>query len=176
MTMGWIEFDLPDDRLAGFAFDSAQAAQSVQVETQGFYTADDGPKLYTLLDQIYRVVLRHGTQLPPELIKLALVNIKGKRARMLLNPSAMQAFFVTKRGVEMGQEVCLDDLADVVSLRFQDIELPTEGSLIFIFQQQWRHALYFDFTPAHDSINAPPRPLGDVGSLLGFALGCSPSS
>ncbi|MCC7383258.1 MAG: hypothetical protein IT384_15585 [Deltaproteobacteria bacterium] len=166
----WIEFDVPEV-LAGFAINSARANERVELLVQGFFTSDDGPQLYQYLDDIYASVLRRGTNLGPEDIKVALINIRRNRASMLLNPP-LEMLVVTTRGVEKGAPVCLDDLADVVSVRFPGHDLPSDGALVFIFQQRWRRGLYFDLRHAHDPKQAPIRPLGDVSALLG-SLWCA---
>lgn len=166
---GWVEFDT-DDVLAGFALSSARGPGEVLLEIHGFYTSDDGPRLYELLDHIYRDLLSRGSDLPPEQIKSALISIKHRHVAMLINPRR-EALVVTTRSVEKDATPRLDDLADVVSLRFPEVDLPTEGSLIFIFQHQWRHGLYFDFRHVHDPHDAPPSSLGDVSALLGSLWG-----
>lgn len=165
----WIEFDR-DELPAGFVLNDARPPERVELEVQGFYTSDDGPKLYQLLDEIYGGLLRHGTVLAPEQIKTALVSIKRGHVAMLINPP-VEVHAVTTRGAQKGAPVFVDDLADVVSLRVPGHELPTEGALVFVFQQRWRHALYFDLAHLHDHHDQPIRSLGDVGSLLGSLWG-----
>ncbi len=167
---GWIEFDLPEV-MAGFAMNNARPNERVEVLVHGFFTSDDGPQLYQFLDDIYGSVLRHGTNLPPEEIKLALVSINRGKVSMLLNPPRMQMQVVTTRGVEAGSPVRLDDLADVVSVAFPGHQLPAEGALIFIFRQQWRHGLYIDLRDLHRKKDAPLVRLGDVGGLIGSLWG-----
>lgn len=166
---GWVEFDL-ENILAGFSLENARGLDHVRVQNQGFYTSDDGPVLYTLLDEIYEALLRHVTDLPTEMIRTVLVNLKRRRGAVLINPPVELAV-LTKRNVVQGEAVYRDDPADVVAARFPGYELPCEGSLIFIFQHQWRRGLYFDLRDASDSTDAPLHPLGDVGALLGSLYG-----
>lgn len=162
-------FTIPEV-VAGFALESVRGPGSIQLEVQGFYTSDDGPKLFELLDQIYGSILRHGCNLAPEQIKSALVSIRGNDVFLLANaPITVRA--VVKQGVVAGAPATIDHLADIASLEFPGHELPVEGSLIFIFQQQWRHGLYFDFRDAPTQPGQRHQPLGDVGGLLGSLWG-----
>lgn len=157
-----------DQPIVGFASGFARPKESVDVEVQGFYTSDDGPRLYHLLDQVYSSVLCLGCKLSPEQIQTALINIQGVQVTMLVNPQ-LEAQTVLTRSVQLGAPTYKDDMVDIESLRVPGHDLPTHGSLIFIFQQQWRRGLYFDFRLAHPT--NPPPPLGDVGALLGSLWG-----
>ncbi|RYD72042.1 MAG: hypothetical protein EOP84_23850, partial [Verrucomicrobiaceae bacterium] len=132
VVTGWVEFDL-ENPLAGFSLESARGLEHVRVQNQGFYTSDDGPMLYTLLDEIYEVILRHVTDLPTETIRTVIISLRRQRGSVLINP-AVELAILAKRNVVQGEAVYRDDPADVVAARFPGYEIPNEGAIIFIFQ------------------------------------------
>ncbi|WP_437276046.1 hypothetical protein WME90_33010 [Sorangium sp. So ce375] len=136
----------------GFAMENVKSGpeggQSVKILPRGFYTSDDGPELYTYLDQLFvallgRTVLSRGVRI--EDIDNCLVNVVyGTHVKVWINfPTKLT--FVAKGELANGHPVALDDIADVREAHFPGIELPDCGSIAYTFQHGWRRGFYFDF-------------------------------
>jgi hypothetical protein len=147
----------------------ARPGEKVNVMGRGFFTSDDGPLMYTMLDSFFSGTL--GAALEKEQVRVediesCLVSIvDGTSVTAWINfPTIL--WIVAKREVKVHQAVRIDDIADVRDLKLDGVELPTRGALAYTFQTQWRRAFYFDF-----SMNQPPtehnRPLANVAALLG---------
>jgi hypothetical protein len=146
---------------------NAEGTSRVPILPGGFFTSDDGPELYVYLDSLFNYFLaktlaRAGFRI--EDIDNCLVNIvDGTNAKIWVNfPTVMQS--IAKGAVTAGQPVTLDALADIRSVSFRTIPMPSHGAIAYTFQHGWRRALYFDFSMV---VEEPNRPLTDLSALLG---------
>jgi len=153
------------ERFAGFARNAVRGGGDVNVEVRGFYTSDDGPLLYTYLDGLFAVFARSLQEagVPLEAIGNCLINVvDGNTATLWVNqPVGLQV--IPKRAIQAGEEVTLDDIADIRDLNL-GIELPTKGAIAYTFLHGFRRGLYFDFPIGNDDVN---RPLTDLEAALG---------
>lgn len=159
------EFDL-EAPPAGVSLTSAKGGEAVQVQSRGFYTSDDGPQLYAILDSILNSVLRPGVPLPPEAINSVFVSIVGgTKATAIVNPPLVLSV-LAKGDVQAHHAVLLDHIADVAEAQISGYEFPSTGAIVYLFQHGWRRGFYFDFS-AHAPEAPKDKPLGDVAALLG---------
>lgn len=153
--------------LAGFAMNSAQGGERVNILRRGFFTSDDGPDLYTYLDDLFQRVLGHAlgaARVDVSDINSCLVNIvDGTKATLWINHPTVLTI-VAKGDVKPGQPVALDQVADVRAVALPGIEMPSMGAIAYTFQHEWRRGFFFDFSMLPEE---PDRPLADVGALLG---------
>lgn len=152
--------------IVGMSVSSARGGESVQVQSRGFYTSDDGPQLYTFLDAFYEGILGHGVPLAPEEIASAFVSIAGGTKVTAFINSPLQLNIIAKSDVQPGHGVHREQIADVCDARIPGYEFPSHGAIAYLFQDGWRRGFYFDFT-AHLPDEDRDKPLGDVGALLG---------
>lgn len=155
----------------GFALENVKSGpeggETLSVRSRGFYTSDDGPELYTYLDNMFSHLLGKAmgaAGVSFEHINNCLVNItNGTVARIWINlPVALGC--IPKSRLVNGQRVVLDDIADVREARF-GIELPKCGSVAYTFQHGWRRGFYFNFNVF--SGEGPDEPLEDLSKLFG---------
>ncbi len=153
--------------LAGFAMKSGQGGEHVPICQRGFFTSDDGPEVYTYLDEFYQGIL--GGALRAAKIDVADINdclvniVDGTKATLWINhPTVLN--IVAKGDVQAGQEVTLDQVADVRGVALRGIDMPKMGAIAYTFQNAWRRGFYFDFSMIRDE---PNRPLPEVRGLLG---------
>jgi hypothetical protein len=152
--------------IVGVTLTSGRGGESVQVQSRGFYTSDDGPQLYTVLDSFYDFVLGHGVPLRPEQIARAFVSVAdGTEVTALINPP-LQLSIVAKGEVKAGHAVYREQIVDTSEARIPGYEFPSRGAIAYLFQDGWRRGFYFDFS-AHVPDAPKDKPLGDVASLLG---------
>lgn len=159
------EFEIPG-AVHGMALSAARPGESLQIQSRGFYTSDDGPILYTFLDSFRAYVLGHGVPIPPEQIDSAFVSIGNDRKVTAIVNGDVVLSAVGKRAIAAGQPLYADDVADIASATISGYDFPTEGAIAFVFQFGWRRGFYFDFTGVLPS--APKdKKLGDIPALLG---------
>ena len=106
----------------------------------------------------------NGAGVKAEDIDNCLVNVvDGTQATISVNfPTVIAS--IAKTSVQQGDPVTSDSLADVRSVSFMGVEMPSRGALAYTFQHGWRRALYFDFSM---STEEPNRPLDNLPALLG---------
>jgi hypothetical protein len=158
--------------LVGFCLHSANnlggnhGDKMVEILPQGFFTSDDGPVLYTYLDNLFSALgdAFNRARVRPEVIDNCLINIvDGTDATIWVNfPTILQT--VTKEAINAGDAATLNNLADVRSASFAGVEMPARGAVAYTFQHGWRRGLYFDFSMLPGE---PNRNLADFPSLLG---------
>lgn len=140
------------------------------VMTRGFFTSDDGADLYTYLDSLFVGPLGRAigaASIRIEAIETCLVNIvNGTDATLWVNP-AVKLAIIPKTSVQAGTVAYLDDVADVRSVEFPGVEMPSKGAVIYTFQHRWRRGLYFDFPMYGPHGSEANRPLKDLGALFG---------
>jgi hypothetical protein len=171
--------DLP----AGCAISSGRKGENVTVATREFTSSEDGDLFINRLEGFPSDIIR---MLPPEskikssVVDHMLVIIRqDKTATVYVNEIVFLAEVVNKgRDMEAGQPVYTDDIADVRKLSFkdrdlQDIIIPPDAGVLFLFSEGWRKGFYYDLKPFAGG-NPEPRDYdlemlcGQFYAYLGF--------
>lgn len=88
---------------------------------------------------------------------LAIIAPDGK-ATVYVNELTFTATTQVTRGLQAGEALMLDDIADVTEIDL-GVEIPPDSGIVFMFSWRWRKALFFDL-----------RPLGPTSVLRDYSL------
>jgi len=102
-----------------------------------------GDQILTLLHSQANILIR-----PSTIDHLLAVISRDKTADIYINELDIRCEFLTKRSVQAGETVSVDDIADIRKMVFQGIEIPIDAGIIFVFSAGWRKGLFYDLSPA----------------------------
>jgi hypothetical protein len=135
----------------GFSEADAQEGEQVRLRTRGFISSEDGDTLIKYLEGFPSVILRQVSDqgVPsPSLVDHLLVIIRSDQsATLYCNELSYQIRIRAKRDIAAGQTIFEDDIADIERLEFENVDIPSDAGVLFVFSIGWRKGFYFDFTP-----------------------------
>ena len=78
------------------------------------------------------------------------------KAIAYINELPLIATMRPKRSLKKGELVSKDDVADILKLEFEGVDIPKNVGLVVILSSRWRKAVYYDFAPI-DKVNPKVR-------------------
>lgn len=132
------------DNFIGFAAEDPSDGK-VKVICKGFVHSDQ-KEFYDYIDQISSIFLS-DTMIDKLTSFLVIINADSS-ADLWLNNVPTIANMLSKRSIKAGEIVRTNDIADIVEMRFQDIEIKQEDSIVFCFKKGWKFGLYFNLCQA----------------------------
>lgn len=144
-------FKLSGVEIDGISTQDARKGDEVSLWTRGVIDSDDG-LFHRIIDGFDRIVRFHlqkiGVFMGLDKAHSALLLIHGdKSADLWINSVAISMNVVTRRSLEAGQPVSLNDIADVLSVSFPAIAFEPDDQVVYLFREAWRFGLFFDFNP-----------------------------
>jgi hypothetical protein len=116
-----------------------------------FVSTEDGDVLTSRLDAWGSEILSKlpaGSQVPPGAVDHLLAIIRRDRtATVYLNELQMIREIQIKRPCEKGDPIFADDIADLHRVKFQDVNIPENCGIIYIFSVGWRRGIFYDLLP-----------------------------
>lgn len=162
-------FTIKNPLIAGFtAAAKAPGEKEVEVIVKGSLTSDD-PNFHFYMEQLSNMFF-DPINVPRSTVVKALILIHEKgTATIFLNDFSEIANIIVARSVKQGEPVFKTDISQMVTLTFPEIQIQPKDQLIFIFREDWRFGLYFDFTQNLD-LEVTSRGLADLKYKLLFQL------
>jgi hypothetical protein len=155
----------------GYARGSALEGETATVVARQFLSSEDGEAFFKRMDgwpsTIIAALPPEGGVAPPNVDHLVALIRTDLTATVYINELKQIMRIRSAGALDQGQEIRESDIADVIELQFEGLQVPPDVGLIVVFSYQWRKGLFFDFSPFHNS--AYERPY-DLGQLLGAAF------
>lgn len=152
----------------GYARTGGVEGQLVQVVAREFLSSEDGERFFIRMDGWPREIV---AALPPSagiwpsnVDHLVALIRQDLTATVYVNELTQIAHIRSAWAFEAGQELTDRDIADVVELHFEGLDVPPDAALLVIFSHGWRKGLFFDFFPFHKPDYRRPY---DLWKLLG---------
>lgn len=170
-------FEITFDKIpAGYAESSVKGGGEVLVSLSGFYSSEDGDALITRLEGLpQQIISLIPSKLPilPSMVHYMLAIIrKDKSAMVYLNEGNIVGHVRVKGGVKKGELISAGRVLDVGKITFQDIEIPSDTGIVFVFSVGWRKGFFYDLAPLHGE-DTKPREYDieeTIGSLFSYLL------
>jgi hypothetical protein len=164
---------LNDVTLCGVSAEPTQGGGTVKVWTRLALTSDD-PLFHRIVENMAGAV--------GHLIRQAGANVNFGRTDsvlMVIRPDqtaelwadgvAVSLNILAKRNIQAGTAVFQSDIADVVGLDFPCVDIGPNDKVFYLFREDWRFALFFDFNPNNDlSRDQTARTLGTLYRRLKY--------
>ena len=170
-------FEITFDKIpAGYAESAVQGGGEVMVSLSGFYSSEDGDELITRLEGLpQQIISRIPSKFPilPSMVHYLLAIIrKDRSATVYLNEGNIVGQVRIKGGVQKGELISADRVLDMGKITFQDIQIPSDTGIVFVFSIGWRKGFFYDLAPLHGD-EARPREYDideTIGSLFSYLL------
>lgn len=140
-----------EDLPVGYALVSAKPGEMAKVCTTEFCSSEDGDHFIRRLEGIPSIILE---KLPSEIRvhpstvdHLLAVIRQDKTATIYINELKIFGLMQTKRDVKEGDPIFSNDIADLIAIRFDDVDIPADAGVVFLFSAGWRKGLFFDLAP-----------------------------
>jgi hypothetical protein len=166
--------DLPAGYLAAAVQEGGQAIITIRE----FVSSEDGDGFVTRLEGIPSQIismLPSETRIKPSIVDHLLAIIRNdKTATVYVNELTILSDVIFKgRDINRGDPVYVDDIADILRVRFLGVEIPKDAGVLFLFSEGWRKGLFYDFKPlsseeAHERDYDLEILLGQYYAYLGF--------
>lgn len=141
--------------LAGFAVTPARPGERVMVQTTEFLSSEDGDLLINRLEEISRAIfpaLPMDVHILESSIDHLLILIqRDGTAEIYINEPHLVLNIKSKRDLKKGEYVTEDDIADIDKLKFENVQIPEDTGVIFVFSKGWRKGLFYDLSPLSPS-------------------------
>ena len=136
---------------AGYSLNAAKKGEAVSVTLREFTSSEDGSLFISRLEGIPSDILsRLPVHYPPSTIDhlLALVEKNG-RTTVYVNELSIIAKTRIKNNKKAGDPIIGDEIADIISVKFSDLEIPKDVGVALIISVGWRKGFFFDLSPLH---------------------------
>jgi len=151
--------------MAGFAATDIPPKAFGWILTRAFVCSDDS-EFYLYCDQISKMFLK-SCFVDNICNYLILLHI-DLSADVYIN-FPFQAKMMAKCKPEAGKPIYLNEIADIAELRFPDITIKENDSVVFCFKKGWKFGLFFDFCPVdRKSTLDVERLFHDLGSYYRY--------
>ena len=98
-----------------------------------------------------------------------LVIHQDETAELWVDTVAVSLTVLTKRAIQAGTAVFESDIADVTEMRFPLVEIGPTDRILYLFREDWRFGLFFDFNPDGKlSLDEVARALGTLYRQLKY--------
>lgn len=154
--------------ICGVTAESAHGPGDVKVCTRIALTSDD-PIFHKIVENLCGVVTnfarKNGQHVILNRADSVLLVIHGdETADLWVDTAAVSMKVIVKREMKAGSVVFENDIADVTELNFPAIDILTTDRIVYIFREDWRFGLFFDFNPDD---NLSPELMGkSLGTLF----------
>lgn len=166
-SMNHIHLDKVQD-FVGFALGNAKQHESVKVQTRLLTTSDE-PKFYEYIEEISNVFLSKAGVFTNAVFKFLVLIHKDLSADLYINNFPVNAEISPKRSILKGEGIRKEDIADIHSLRFPDIEIAETDKVIYCFKVGWKFGLFFDLNRQNNlDVNEMYLALGGLYRYLLF--------
>jgi hypothetical protein len=144
-----------DELPAGYSISSVKKGNNATVITREFTSSEDGDLFISRLDGIPSHLINLAAKSVSNLNisfsvidhLLAVIN-KDKTSTVYINEIPLQSIISLKKaGVNAGEIIYHDDIAEILRVKFGEIEIPNDSGILFLFSVGWRKGLFFDFNP-----------------------------
>lgn len=144
----------------GYALDYAKPESMVSVATKEFCSSEDGDHFVSRLEGLPSVLLaaaqRKGAKATESSVDHLLALVwRDKRARIFINELDTVAQVRSKRDVQAGAVIQINDVADIAAIKFRNVQIPADTGVVYLFSIGWRKGLFFDLSPIQTD---PPTP------------------
>ena len=136
--------------VVGFAAEDKPRGQTeATVFTNGYISHEDGQTFHRSMEQLANLTLAKISPpiAPEKVFQFILLLEKSGHGRIWINNFRTMIRTRLKKAVEGGEPVHLDDVADILEVKFPDIPFDPDCGFVYFFSIKWRHALYFDLRP-----------------------------
>jgi hypothetical protein len=164
---------LSDVQVNGIAAEAALPGSTIMVWTRLAITSDE-PVFHRVVRNI-EVLIAHHAKLAGKLINLSssnsvlLVIRPDNSAELWIDTAAVIIRALAKRDMQPGSPVFEQDIGDVTAMAFPCASIGPSDRLVYVFRQDWRFALFFDFNPDGNlSLEDTQRELGTLFRRLKY--------
>lgn len=123
----------------------------VQLCTTEFCSSEDGDHFIRRLEGIPSAILAKlpsETPTRPSTVDHLLAIIrKDKTAAIYINELNIVGKMQAKRELKQGDPIFSNDIADIKAIRFENVDIPSDAGVVFLFSAGWRKGLFFDLAP-----------------------------
>lgn len=137
--------------LEGFSGGTAIGGQQLHVWTRLALTSEDTlfhRIVYSFRDALTHMAQQNHIALNIETVNTLLFVMKADQsAELWLDTAAVMVEAVAKRALGAGHVVFEDDIADIIAIKFPDVNIQPNDRVLCILREGWRFALAFDFNP-----------------------------
>ncbi|MDQ7833755.1 MAG: hypothetical protein RDU24_00060 [Humidesulfovibrio sp.] len=148
--------------------DAAKEDATIKIISREFVSSEDGDIFISRLDGFPSEVLRKL----PQNIDLKRSNVdhllaiidKDGNCSAYVNELQIIALTKVRRSLEKGETIFENDIYDILQVKFEDVEIPNDCGIAFVFSKGWRKGYFYDFTPLVPGNK--PRSI-DLHTLLG---------
>jgi hypothetical protein len=159
------------DPIHGISASHGFNGEPIQVETEGFYTTNDGSKFIELVEMLSEHLL--SSRLHTSTVDHLLFFLNRKNEGVLyLNELKFIQTITYGKDIQKGEAVLEDHIVDVHRLELvgadgSPVAVPDDCGVILLFSVGWRKGLYFNFQP----LPGPNGNVSDYPSRFGRVYG-----
>lgn len=148
-----MQYSINDFRLLGYMSEKLEDG-SYLIATRDFLHQEKEPAFSKFLDSITGGVLSKSPELikPSQIDNLLVVVDKDNRATVIINELEIIISGYTKKAVEAGDQITVNDIAHIRKAEIKN-HLQANEKFIFIFNIGWLRGACFDLTPRDDKYN-----------------------
>lgn len=154
---------------AGYALSPGKSGEKIGVIRMEFCSSEDGDHFIRRLegfpDNIISMLPEDSRPKPSSIDHLLAIIRRDKTATVYVNELKILMQAQAKRDVKKGDPILKDDIADIQAVRFEDVDIPDDAGIVFLFSVGWRKGLFFDVAAIQQG-SAETRPY-DLSILLG---------
>jgi hypothetical protein len=136
---------------AGYAETTGKPGEKVTVSHAGFFSSEDGDELIRRLEgfpqEIISSIPSNKPILPSMIDTLLALIRKNKTVSVYLNDVSIIAKIRVKKSIKKGELVSTNNVLDFGEINFQDIQVPNDAGIIFVFSTGWRKGFFYDLAP-----------------------------
>jgi hypothetical protein len=147
---------------------SASDGQVIPAAYKGFLSSDQ-EIFHTSINGLADLYLEG---IPHKTLNQFLVLIhKDSSADIYVNEFPIILTLFSKREIQAGSIVKMNDILDISELHFDDIDVKEDDCLVFCFRIEWKFGQYFNLSPANGIplyLNEVKKELGEYYKLLLF--------
>lgn len=145
---------LKDVTLCGVSAEATQGGGTVKVWTRLALTSDD-PLFHRIVENMAgalgQLVRQAGENVNFGRTDSVLMVIRpDQTAELWADDVAVSLNILAKRNIQAGTALFESDIADVVGLDFPCVDIGPNDKVFYLFREDWRFALFFDFNPNND--------------------------
>ena len=165
---------LSDVQVNGIAAEAALSDSTIRVWTRLSLTSDE-PVFHRVVRNISRLIADHaqlaGTPISLNHANSVLLVIRpDNSAELWVDSAAVTVRVVAKRALQPGTPIFENDICDVTALAFPCVDIGPHDRLVYLFRQDWRFGLFFDFNPDGNlSLEETQRSLGTLFRRLKYS-------
>lgn len=135
----------------GYALTSALTGEQVSVAIAEFSSSEDGDEFIQRLEGLPEAIIRMlpgRNDIRPSTVDHLLVLIRSDgSATAYINELSVKQEVRVNRPLEKGDLVFEKDIVDIEKRRFENVEIPANVGVLYLFSVGWRKGLYYDFAP-----------------------------